>query len=245
MGLRQVAGHIVTAGRVHGTAGVLHYLALRTVNRAVYLEILRVLAIQMSDVRDRGRFDAPGFCGRFVPRGEWSDLARNPESQISTEFLNGAAQRGDRCYAVFHGRSLAAYSWYGNRTTPFDEHFDLAFDNAWTYVYKGFTLPGWRGRRLLALGMCGALQAVTDEGKLGLIGCAASTNVASLQSGRWMGYRAVGTVALFRVGGRGFSLATRDCRAFGLRAVPVSGSWSRQMAGATSSPGRGSSPPQR
>jgi hypothetical protein len=140
--------------------------------------------------------------------------------------------RGDRCYALFDGESLAAYGWYSNLPTPIDEHFVLHFDRAYTYMYGGYTLPAYRGKRLHAVGMCRALRAITEEGKKGLISDVFSNNFASLQSVTRMGYRIFGEVYLFRAGNHCFTYATNGCRNYGcwVEAPGPGAAWARQPA---------------
>jgi hypothetical protein len=79
-------------------------------------------------------------------------------------------------------------------------------------MYKGYTVPAYRGLRLHAVGMCRALREFTAEGKAGLISYVQSNNFASLRSVGRMGYRIFGTVFLVRVGGRFFAYSTSGCR---------------------------------
>ena len=92
------------------------------------------------------------------------------------------------------------------------EHLVLHFDPAYTYMYKGYTVPAYRGARLHAVGMCQALRAFTTEGKAGLISYVQSNNFASLRSVARMGYRTFGRVYVLRRGSRAFLYATRSCR---------------------------------
>ena len=93
----------------------------------------------------------------------------------------------------------------------------LHFDHAYTYMYKGYTVPAYRGKRLHAVGMCRALRAFTDEGKKGLISYVFSNNFASLHSVLRMGYRIFGEVYVLRAGTHAFTYATIGCRDYGFR----------------------------
>ena len=170
------------------------------------------MTVRLQDVKDPKLFEAQGFDARFVRGDELAMFAREPAYQISADFLHKARARGDRCYALFDGERLAAYGWYSDLPTPIDEHFVLHFDSAYTYMYAGYTLPAYRGKRLHAVGMCRALRAITEEGKNGLISNVLSNNLASLQSVRRMGYRIFGEVYLFRAGNYRFTYSTSGCR---------------------------------
>jgi hypothetical protein len=116
---------------------------------------------------------------------------------------------------LFDGDALASYGWYSEKPSPIDDHFVLHFDPAYTYMYKGYTLPAYRGRRLHAVGMCRALRAFAGESKTGLISYVEANNFASLRSVARMGYRVFGNVYLLRAANRAFTFATRSCRNYG------------------------------
>jgi hypothetical protein len=177
--------------------------------------VLKGMVIELGDLRDPQAFEAPGYEGRFLSPAE---LARfSGTHDLDAAFLEAAAQRGDRCHAMFDGEALAAYGWYTDRPTPIDEHFLLHFDPSYTYMFKGYTVPAYRGKRLHAVGMARALRAFTEEGQRGLVSYVLSNNFASLKSTARMGYRVFGDVYLARVAGRGFAHATAGCRAYGFR----------------------------
>jgi hypothetical protein len=186
-------------------------------NKVTRFEILKGMVVEPPDVTDPAMFEAPGFEGRFVPPEDLTPLAQGGEHELDAGFLEQAAHRGDRCYAMFEGQSLAAYGWYSGQPTPIDEHFRLHFDGAYTYMFKGFTLPAHRGKRLHAVGMCRALRAFAEEGRKGLVSYVSSNNFASLKSTARMGYRVFGDVYLVRAAGRSFSYATPGCRPYGFR----------------------------
>ena len=105
----------------------------------------------------------------------------------------------------------------GSPPTPIDEHFRLHFDPAYTYMFKGYTVPAQRGKRLHAVAMCQALRALAGEGQRGLVSYVASNNFASLKSTARMGYRPFGDLYLVQAAGRAFTWATPGCRPYGFR----------------------------
>lgn len=217
---RKAVDYLSDTARQYGIGAVLHDLQCRLLNKLAYFEVLKGMTVRVENVRDPGLFDAHGYQCRFADAAELQRLAQDDAHQISPDFLRHALARGDRCYALFDGARLAAYGWYTDRPAPLDEHFALYFDPGWTYMYKGYTLPAWRGQRLHAVGMCRALRALTDEGRNGLISCVASNNFASLQSVTRMGYRIFGQAYLLRAAGWSMTYATAGCRAYRFRVVP-------------------------
>ncbi|HVU51889.1 MAG TPA: GNAT family acetyltransferase [Polyangia bacterium] len=209
-----------TASR-YGARAALHDLRCRAVNRLLSVDILRAIRVSMADVPSPDMFDAPGFEARFLSPGELEAKAREGTHDFSLEFLERARQRGDRCYGIFDGDTLASHGWYAERATPIDERYMLHFDSAFTYMFKGWTLPAYRGQRLHAIGMCRALRAFTEEGKKGLVSYVASNNFASLRSVARMGYRIFGNLYLARAGTHALAFASGGCLAYGVRATVI------------------------
>lgn len=218
MEVRQIVGYIRENVRKYGIRATLHDIECRAVNKLAPFQILKGMTVRLPDVKDPGLFEAQGFEARFAGDDELAQFAHDGVHDLSSDFLHEARARGDRCYALFDGPALAAYGWYSDLPTPFDEHFVLHFDRAWTYQYKGYTVPAYRGKRLHAVGMCRALRAFTEGGKEGLIACVLSNNFASLRSVTRMGYRIFGDVYLLRAGSFSFTYATMGCRDYGFRA---------------------------
>jgi hypothetical protein len=215
MDVRKAAGYIGDSVRKYGVGATLHDAGCLLINKLVQFQVLEGMAVRVQDVRDPGLFDAPGFDGRFVGEDELAEYAQDGAHDFSADFLSEACGRGDRCYALFDGRALAAYGWYSNLPTPIDEHFVLRFDPAYTYMYKGYTAPAYRGKRLHAVGMCRALRAVTEEGRRGLVSWVFSNNFASLRSVKRMGYRIFGRAYVLRAGDYCLTHSTRGCRDYG------------------------------
>jgi hypothetical protein len=193
----------------------------------VKLSILKAMRVAVADVPSADMFDAPGFACRFVSPDELKALARAGRHDFTSEFLLRAFQRGDRCYGIFDGDALASYGWYAQRPTDIDEHYVLHFDPAYTYMFKGYTLPAYRGQRLHAVGMCRALRAFTEEGKKGLVSWVASNNFASLRSVARMGYQIFGSLYLLRAARHSLAFASDGCLPYGFRAT---------VSGATAAP---------
>ncbi len=196
----------------HGARAALHDIGCRALNVLTDFQILNGMTVRLRDVHSPQFFEAPGFHGRFVSAEELAKTYENTH-ELSSAFLREAGIRGDRCYAMFDGDVLASYGWYSDQPCEIElADFVLHFDPAYTYMYKGYTVPAYRGARLHAVGMCQALRAFTAEGKAGLISYVQSNNFASLRSVARMGYRTFGKVYLLRAGSRTFVYATKSCR---------------------------------
>jgi hypothetical protein len=231
MHLRQSVASTLENLRRYGLAAAVHDMGCRAAGKVVDLRILRGMTARLEDVKDPRFFDAQGLDARFVRDDELARFARDGAHELSTAFLGEARARGDRCYALFDGEALAAYGWYSGLPTPIDDAFVLHFDPAYTYMYKGYTVPAYRGRRLHAVGMCRALRAFSEEGRKGLVSWVYSNNFASLHSVARMGYRIFGSVYLLRSASFSYARATRGCADYGF--------WIEAPTGSTALAGTG------
>jgi hypothetical protein len=215
--LERVVGRFQDTARRHGVTAALHDIECQALNKVSRFEILKGMVVEPPDVTDPTMFEAPGYQGRFVEPEALEPMAHARQHELDPGFLEETVRRGDRCYAMFEGDELAAYGWYAKQPTPIDEHFRLHFDKDYIYMFKGYTVPAHRGKRLHAVAMSRALRAFAEEGRRGLVSYVASNNFASLKSTARMGYRQFGDVYLVQAAGRSFTFATPGCRPYGFR----------------------------
>jgi hypothetical protein len=167
----------------------------------------------------------PGYEARFLSSAELDAYIAQPEYGLTDRFVAREVAMGHECFAIQQDGRLAAYGWYATTPTHFTDDLSVRFDRRWVYMYKGFTHPAHRGRRLHAIGMTLALTLYRARGFRGLVSIVQADNAASLASCARMGYRRFGTIYTLRLGRwlgpewrhRVFVFATPGCNAFGFR----------------------------
>jgi hypothetical protein len=219
MNLSHAFRQVVDNAKSFGTYAAIHDLQQRAVNRVVPFQILKGMTAVLPDINP-GLFETGGFVARFATKGELLDKA-TPEYEMTREMIEAALHKGDQCFAIFDGDRLASFGWYSNQPTNISEELVLHFDPAWVYMYKGFTHPDYRGKRLHGIGMSLALRSYTDGGSRGLISYVNSNNFQSLRSIERMGYRIFGDIYLARLLGRPVTWATPGCKPYGFRLESV------------------------
>lgn len=214
MRLRNVAEEV----RRHGAFRTIASALLRVINRYAYLRVFCGIVIESPDPTFLSC--DPAYHGMFVPAPRLRTLSTDPVNELDTSFLDGALAKGDECYGFFAGDALAAYGWYTKASHAVKStDFAITFDPRYMYMYKGFTHPAHRGKRLHAVGMTRALEAYLARGYRGLLSDVEWQNSDSLKSCFRMGYRAFGNVYIARVFGRYRGRADARCGAlqFALR----------------------------
>jgi RimJ/RimL family protein N-acetyltransferase len=146
-----------------------------------------------------------GWSFRFLTADELLAFAQSPENQLDAAFVHERTQRGDRCFGALDGDRLAAYGWYAlHEIQP--EHcfgFGMRYSASTAYMYKGFTKPEYRSRRLHGATMGLALHHLGLDGITALVSTVDWTNQASLKSCWRLGYEPLGCVVSVRKGGQG------------------------------------------
>ena len=158
----------------------------------------------------------PGYTGGFLTPEQLSAYAEDPANEMPADFLADALGKGDLCYGLLYGGQLAAYGWYSRKPTRIDPpHLVLHFSDDYVYMYKGYTHPEHRGKRLHAIGMNLALKHFLEQGQKGLISYVESQNFDSLKSVFRLGYEQFGTVYLTELFHRQLTLYSGRCHALG------------------------------
>jgi len=213
---RQSAEAALREARRHGWRHTLHHVLLKAINSVVLFKILRGVWIERADP---AFLTCPeGYTGRFLPEKVLRDFSRDPDNGMPESFLDEALPRGDECFGICDGATLAAYGWYATKPTHIDPpDLLLRFSGEYVYMYKGFTHVRHRGKRLHAIGMTMALQHCLSRGSRGLVSYVESDNFDSLKSVFRMGYAAFGSIYVMKIFGRYITYSSPGCRKFGFR----------------------------
>ncbi len=204
-----------------GPMPTLFHAAYRMANRVTPVAVLRALVVTLDRLPPE-LVELGSGPGQLLPAEAMRRFVADPLARLSDRFIDDAAARGDRCYAIFEGDLLTAYGWYATRPTrlfEIDDSLSLHFDPSYTYMYWGYTRPSHRGKRLHAVGMASALSLVAGEGQKGLLSYVDSTNYASLRSCERTGFEGFGTVLVAKAGKRYFCRASSGCKQYGFEVL--------------------------
>ena len=199
-----------------GLAHTLHDLTLRAANRALVVKILKGMTAERVNA---AFLTCPTpYRPMFLDAKALREFSRDPGNGLPESFLEEALAKGDECYGILDGETLAAYGWYARTPTRIDPP-DLVLHpgREYVYMYKGYTHPGHRGRRLHAIGMTLALQEYLARGCKGLVSYVESNNFSSLNSVSRMGYEIFGTVYVLEMFGIHLLHASAGWAAHGVR----------------------------
>jgi L-amino acid N-acyltransferase YncA len=179
------------------------FLVDRMLAKLVRLDVQTIVWLPVDRV-NAGPEQAPDYQFRFLTAGEVATFAKDPGNELTPEFADRVRRGRDFCFAALskEGR-LAAYGWYAVKEIE-AEHCAgsaLQLPEGVAYMYKGFTHPDFRGARLHAAGMGGALRALGARGVRALFSTVHWANFASLRSCDRLGYVTLGSIVSWRVFG--------------------------------------------
>lgn len=212
-----------------GTLKTVEDIVFRLSNKLVFFKILKAMKVEAvvpEFLKCEEKFE-----GLFLPEKILRKFSRNPEYELSEEFLDYALDKGDQCYGFLDGDVLAAYGWYSIKPTETAwPDLVLDFDDRYIYMYKGFTHPIYRGHRLHAIAKTRALAAYLSCGCKGLVSYAEWNNFDSLRSNYRMGCADIGTIYVAGDFHHYFVYCDAECERNGIRLERVASTCGQNLA---------------
>lgn len=106
-----------------------------------------------------------GFETRFLRHDELAAVSEIPARPQRLERLRARTTNG-ACFGVWHGPSLAAYTWYSSRHLPAAAggHRLCALPPRAAYLYDAYVLPEYRGHRIAGFMRHKCYEALAETG---------------------------------------------------------------------------------
>lgn len=156
-----------------------------------------------------------GLLVRAAHEEELRQAAKDPELDLSEDFVNAALARGDLCTAAFDGARIVAYIWRSFATAPHVDGLWVRFGPGYRYGYKLFTLPAYRGRHLPACMATYLDRYSVERGVTRTIGSIETHNYPSIASELRRGSHRVGWAGYFKLFGRTYPFRTPGAKRSG------------------------------
>lgn len=199
-----------------GLTNTFYDMTMRAINRITLFKVLKCMQVSAVDP-DYLKIDKKYSHG-FLEEDMLRKFASNSEYEISEKFLNQALEKGDQCYAILDGDTLASYGWYSDKPTSiYPEELVLDFKSQYIYMYKGYTHIKYRGQRLHAIGMAWALKCFLEKGYKGIVSYVEASNFSSLKSVYRMGYEDCGKIYVAKIFDKYLIHSDNGCKKYGFR----------------------------
>jgi GNAT superfamily N-acetyltransferase len=130
-------------------------LAYRAARKVMTLDVTVVVWLARAKLRLPGVDDA-AFDFHFLSSDELRRLGDDAALGLAPAMAQRVAQGNDFCFAAMHGDNLASYAWFAldsieaehNRGAQPHSGVAVSFPTNVAFLYKGFTHPDYRGRKL-------------------------------------------------------------------------------------------------
>jgi ribosomal protein S18 acetylase RimI-like enzyme len=183
-----------------GTGGVLRVALNQVLVRGASLDLVQVISLDPEHIR-LPPVDS-SVETRFLTPDEVRRFAANPSNKLDPVFAERAANGLDLCFGAIHGDRLANYGWYALGCVE-PEHAAgaaLGLPPNVAYMYKVFTHPDFRGRRLNGACMGRAMLALRKRGIDRVASLVYWSNESSLRSCQRLGFRRLGLLVVGKSG---------------------------------------------
>lgn len=145
-----------------------------------------------------------GITSKLLTPDDVKRHAENPDYNLSTDLATRLTSGMDFCVGVFVNDDLASYAWFATQSIEAEHNrgghprtgVDLTFPSHMAFMYKGFTVPRYRGRGLYKTVPRYALELLADRGIGAILSTADWSNAAALASCTRVGFRPIGRVCV-------------------------------------------------
>ncbi len=185
-----------------GMRAAIHAVRYNLQNKISFYMELSGIAVTMDSLEPSLLKTSKKYDCRFLEPVEILKFAKDPRYQISQKFLDIALGKEDLCYGILDGEHLVSYGWYSLKPTALTDDLFVHFGGSWSYMYKGYTPPEYRGQKHHAAGMARSLEELTKRGLDGLISVVETNNFPSLRSCKRMGYYDIDRISIIKPFGR-------------------------------------------
>ncbi len=184
----------------------IRFLPYRVARRIGTADISRVFGIESSDLQAAPLEDQYSFAE--ITSQNIEELIKGCPQFFSDAQATELACDNIFCFATFHKDKVAAFAWLatGDVAAEFNHNGDLQaglpvfLPPDTGFVYNVFVMPDHRGRRLYSAVMRELASHMQARGVTRLILTTDATNISSLKALHRMGFQALGTAWLVRVG---------------------------------------------
>jgi len=195
---------------------------LRTIYHIIMRSAADYLGIHVCAVRTRAATEdpllpctLPSVVIRQIETGELFAASADPENEMDRDFVEEAVDRGDIAFGAFDKGRLIAYNWRTVSCAPHTDKLWVRVEPPYSYAYKSFTRPDYRGQRLLPSLILFGDAEMLKQGCTHRAGFIAITNFSSLKVGKHIDSKIIGYGAFAGYFGRCFSIRSKPVAEIG------------------------------
>jgi GNAT superfamily N-acetyltransferase len=169
--------------RHHSISAALLGLTYRFARLFVDVRVCHLLGIDIADlVVDETKLTA--YEHRLLTADDIRSIAADPAYDLEPFMADRVADGDAICFGVFDGPRLVNYSWYTLNAVDADDTLGMkmSFSDDTAYIFKVFTHPDYRGRRIHSLAVLRAFEELSARGLRRVVGIIEFANWPSVRS---------------------------------------------------------------
>lgn len=189
-------------------------LALRLVSRLRMHAGIHLYRVGLRPLA-KAEYRLDGISVRIAQPEELLTAANDPELDMRPDFVRSALARGDFAIGAFEGGRLIGYAWRSFTVAPHVDGLWVRVECPCHYIYKGFTLPSHRGKRIQVAIPAFSDRYFLEQGYTSEVGIVDVSNFASLSNGKRLGRRKAGYAGYVKWFGRCLPFRTPGAKKIG------------------------------
>jgi ribosomal protein S18 acetylase RimI-like enzyme len=184
----------------------IRWLAYRVVRR---FAIANICYFYQTPIDKMPRTPTPdGYTMRSCSSKQIRDHASELDDAIPERDLQMLDAGKSKCFAAFHGESLAGFAWAAFENIPAEMNHDgkpetglpIQLSDEAAFVFQVLVLPAYRGRRLYAAILSRMADELQRDGIRHLVLTTEGSNHNALRAVERMQFQKVGQASFFRIG---------------------------------------------
>lgn len=210
--------HLARMRRQFGNRAVLQWLVDRVARRLIHFQVDNLVCFDVDRLGEPPPIE-PGLTFRFLTPAEVLTFASDPANEIERTMAQRALAAQDLCFGVIAEGRLAGYGWCAFDFIDPQHCGGLAMSCPphVAYLYKGFTRPEFRGKRLNGVRVLLAGRELAKRGIRKLVGLVDWTNWSSMRSSVVAGGTSLGRLVTIGLGRYRWTFYPKAAREIGIQ----------------------------
>lgn len=195
---------------------------MRTISVRIMRRLFAFLRISVYVVRGTRVVEDPHYVHKLaqihfreLSHREILEAAKIPALKLGRDFVIEAIDRGDLAYGAFYKKELVSLIWRTLTEAPHIDGLSVRVNRPYSYAYKAFTLPSYRGKHLSPSLILYSDRELLKRKYTHRAGFVDVCNIASMEAGKYAGSRLLGFAGYAKWFGRIIPFSTPAVKKIG------------------------------
>jgi hypothetical protein len=204
-------------------------LLYRLLTRVVTLDVTWLMVLDRELAKTASNRCQGDVTSRLLTARDVETYSGHTDSELTPEIANRLRGGIDFCVGIFVEGELASYAWFALESIEAEQNrgahpasgVGFMFPSHMAFMYKGYTLPAFRGRGLYRDVPRAAFELLNSHGVTAILSTADWSNATALSSCTRLGFRPIGRVWIGGVRNLVWQKHPVSTRAYGIARTPL------------------------